>query len=84
MVKINYIYGSRGDDDSSASVLEESKYRLLYSKSKVYIYPTTYARDNILGFMALIKCVCPFQHTRCQLNCLPSLQEAVNSTYLLA
>ncbi|KAI0341550.1 RabGAP/TBC [Trametopsis cervina] len=34
---------------------EGSKYRLLYSKSKVYVNPTAYARDNIPGFVALVK-----------------------------
>ena len=66
MVEINHIYGGRGDDNSlSASILEESKYRLLYSKSKVYVYPTSYGRDNIPGFVALVKRVCPLQRTRC-------------------
>ena len=37
------------------SRLEESKYRLVYSKSKVYVNPTAYARDNIPGFVALVK-----------------------------
>ncbi|KAI0093868.1 GTPase-activating protein gyp7 [Irpex rosettiformis] len=32
-----------------------SRYRLLYSKSKVYVNPTAYARDNIPGFVALVK-----------------------------
>lgn len=36
------------DDDSHI-------YRLLYSKSKVYVNPTAYARDNIPGFVALVK-----------------------------
>jgi TBC1 domain family member 15 len=36
-------------DESTAN------HRLLYSKSKVYVYPTPYARDNIPGFMALVK-----------------------------
>ncbi|EGO20894.1 hypothetical protein SERLADRAFT_452033 [Serpula lacrymans var. lacrymans S7.9] len=31
------------------------KYRLVYSKSKVYVNPTAYARDNIPGFVALVK-----------------------------
>lgn len=35
--------------------LEEDRYRLVYSKSKVYINPTAYARDNIPGFVALVK-----------------------------
>lgn len=34
---------------------EESQHRLLYSKSKVYVNPTAYARDNIPGFVALVK-----------------------------
>jgi hypothetical protein len=40
------------EEDSTAS------YRLLYSKSKVYVNPTPYARDNIPGFVALVKKVC--------------------------
>jgi hypothetical protein len=32
---------------------EDQKYRLLYSKSKVYVNPTAYARDNIPGFVGL-------------------------------
>ncbi len=35
--------------------IEGQKYRLLYSKSKVYVHPTAYARDNIPGFVALVK-----------------------------
>ena len=31
------------------------KYRLLYSKSKVYVQPTAYAKDNIPGFAVLVK-----------------------------
>lgn len=38
-------------DDSE----EDSKYRLVYTKSKVYVNPTAYARDNIPGFIALVK-----------------------------
>ncbi|KAH8107121.1 RabGAP/TBC [Cristinia sonorae] len=34
---------------------DEGKYRLIYSKSKVYVNPTAYARDNIPGFVALVK-----------------------------
>ncbi|KDR81554.1 hypothetical protein GALMADRAFT_221417 [Galerina marginata CBS 339.88] len=34
---------------------EDDKYRLVYSKSKVYVNPTAYARDNIPGFVALVK-----------------------------
>ncbi|KAK7466988.1 GTPase activating protein [Stygiomarasmius scandens] len=34
---------------------EEDRYRLVYTKSKVYVNPTAYARDNIPGFVALVK-----------------------------
>jgi hypothetical protein len=34
---------------------EDAKYRLVYTKSKVYVNPTAYARDNIPGFVALVK-----------------------------
>lgn len=34
---------------------EGGTYRLLYSKSKVYVNPTVYSRDNIPGFVALVK-----------------------------
>lgn len=37
------------------SAIEDEKYRLLYSKSKVYIHPTAYSRDNIPGFVTLVK-----------------------------
>lgn len=43
---------------SSAGSSDDSKYRLIYSKSKVYVNPTAYARDNIPGFVALVKKVC--------------------------
>ncbi|KAJ7905406.1 rab-GTPase-TBC domain-containing protein [Mycena olivaceomarginata] len=35
--------------------LEDTKYRLVYARSKVYVNPTAYARDNIPGFVALVK-----------------------------
>ncbi|KAH8833808.1 rab-GTPase-TBC domain-containing protein [Flagelloscypha sp. PMI_526] len=34
---------------------EDSKHVLIYAKSKVYVQPTAYARDNIPGFVALVK-----------------------------
>ncbi|KAH9900984.1 RabGAP/TBC [Cubamyces lactineus] len=40
---------------SSEESADDSKYRLIYSKSKVYVNPTAYARDNIPGFVALVK-----------------------------
>ncbi|KZS99265.1 GTPase-activating protein gyp7 [Sistotremastrum niveocremeum HHB9708] len=46
-----------GDAAPSSSVPEDETplCRLLYSKSKVYVNPTAYARDNIPGFVALVK-----------------------------
>ncbi len=61
---------------------EGSKYRLLYSKSKVYVNPTAYSRDNIPGFVALVKRVGSF--SICLIAANASLQEAVNPSYLLA
>ena len=34
---------------------DDAKYRLIYTKSKVYVNPTAYARDNIPGFVAIVK-----------------------------
>ncbi|KDN45934.1 RabGAP/TBC [Tilletiaria anomala UBC 951] len=31
------------------------RFHLLYSKSKVYVHPTPYARDNIAGYVALLR-----------------------------
>ncbi|KAH7889448.1 GTPase-activating protein gyp7 [Phlebopus sp. FC_14] len=55
MVEIKCIQDPDENDILSASAEEESKYRLIYSKSKVYVNPTAYARDNIPGFVALVK-----------------------------
>ena len=40
---------------------ESERCRLLYSKSKVYVHPTAYARDNIPGFVALVERVSAHQ-----------------------
>ncbi|TFK42640.1 rab-GTPase-TBC domain-containing protein [Crucibulum laeve] len=40
---------------ANSKVEDEDKYRLVYSKSRVYVNPTAYARDNIPGFVALVK-----------------------------
>jgi hypothetical protein len=32
-----------------------AKCRLIYAKSKVYVNTTAYARDNIPGFVAIVK-----------------------------
>lgn len=57
MVEIKHAHAQgRGDGDQlSASAVEESKYRLLYSKSKVYVKPTAHDRDKMPGFVALVK-----------------------------
>ncbi|KAF8522304.1 RabGAP/TBC [Hysterangium stoloniferum] len=48
MVQINH---SRTEDKEEMP----ATHRLLYSKSKVYVNPTPYARDNIPGFVAVVK-----------------------------
>lgn len=45
----------QGPSQPRAPHAEDEKYRLVYSKSKVYVNPTAYARDNIPGFVALVK-----------------------------
>lgn len=60
---------------------EEDKYRLVYSKSKVYVNPTAYARDNMPGFASLVKRVCVASHATTRTD---RTQEAVNPIYLLA
>jgi hypothetical protein len=50
--------GAPSSLSSDALRLEEDRYRLVYSKSKVYVNPTAYTRDNIPGFVALVKRVC--------------------------
>ncbi|KAH7914953.1 rab-GTPase-TBC domain-containing protein [Hygrophoropsis aurantiaca] len=54
MVEIQRI-SSPVDAGSLPEDEEEDKCRLLYSKSKVYVNPTAYARDNIPGFVVLVK-----------------------------
>lgn len=34
---------------------QDRRYSLLYSKSKVYVQPTAYARDNVPGFVAIVR-----------------------------
>ena len=41
--------------ETPAQAGDDAKYRLIYAKSKVYINPTVYARDNIPGFVAIVK-----------------------------
>ena len=61
---------------------EETRFRLLYSKSKVYVNPTVYARDNIPGFVALVKRVGTSHISIISAN--ECEQEAVNPSYFLA
>lgn len=49
MVEIKYV------ESAESSTPDEHKHRLIYTKSKVYVNPTAYARDNIPGFVALVK-----------------------------
>lgn len=70
---------------SNSDAQDDAKYRLIYAKSKVYVNPTAYARDNIPGFAALVRKVrsTRYLHTRARPN-RGSLQEAFTSSYLLA
>ncbi|QRW00174.1 GTPase-activating protein GYP7 [Ceratobasidium sp. AG-Ba] len=47
--------GSTPPVDTPTEREEQARYRLIYSKSKVYVHPTAYARDNIAGFISLVK-----------------------------
>ncbi|KAF7295006.1 hypothetical protein MIND_01038700 [Mycena indigotica] len=45
----------RTPEPSSPTSVEDAKHRLVYTKSKVYVNPTAYARDNVPGFIAIVK-----------------------------
>jgi TBC1 domain family member 15 len=48
--------GAVSDKDADpSSDSSSSSFHLLYSKSKVYVHPTPYARDNIVGWVALLR-----------------------------
>ena len=64
MVEIKHEADARQNSPLTDSAIEDEKYRLLYSKSKVYIHPTAYSRDNIPGFVVLVKRV---SRVRCML-----------------
>jgi len=64
--------------------VDDAKCRLIYSKSKVYVNPTAYARDNIPGFVAIVKRVRISLFLSKSLPRLTCVQEALTSTYLLA
>jgi len=55
MVEIKRIDSLPGPSEKKSNNADDGKYRLLYSKSKIYVNPTAYARDNIPGFVALVK-----------------------------
>ncbi len=55
MVEIKNIEDEGSPSPSEDISDEGEKYRLLYSKSKVYVQPTAYAKDNIPGFVVLVK-----------------------------
>lgn len=52
MVEIKHVPEDASPPGSDA---EEGRHRLIFSKSKVYVHPTAYSRDNIPGFVALVK-----------------------------
>ena len=59
MVEIKYLDHPDSGEPKNKATEDDDKYRLVYSKSKVYVNPTAYARDNIPGFVALVKRVSP-------------------------
>jgi len=72
------------DFSTSHEDSDGSKYRLLYTKSKVYVNPTAYSRDNIPGFVAIVKRVRhlpqPGQHIRILI--VPFVCTGGNKSYL--
>ncbi|KAF5365684.1 hypothetical protein D9758_003200 [Tetrapyrgos nigripes] len=71
MVEIKRTEPLQSPVQSSSRFDEEDRYRLVYTKSKVYVNPTAYSRDNIPGFVAIVKRAI-------------FIQQAANPTYLLA
>lgn len=59
----NYDDISTRSEDSMVEIVRSTpqqpdtadRYVLLYSKSKVYVHPTAFSRDNIPGFVAIVK-----------------------------
>lgn len=40
---------------AKSSEAERDEHHLVYSKSKVYVHPTPYAKDNVPGYVALVR-----------------------------
>lgn len=55
MVEIRRLDLPESGEPRNKAADDDDKYRLVYSKSKVYVNPTAYAKDNIPGFVALVK-----------------------------
>ena len=55
MVEIRRLDLPESGEPRNKAAEDDDKYRLVYSKSKVYVNPTAYAKDNIPGFVALVK-----------------------------
>ena len=60
MVEIRRLDLPESGEPRNKAAEDDDKYRLVYSKSKVYVNPTAYAKDNIPGFVALVKRVSPW------------------------
>lgn len=77
MVEIKHAPNAEEHDE------QDRRYSLLYSKSKVYVQPTAYARDNVPGFVAIVRKVNPlFNHN--ELHLLTVLKDGLKPSYLLA
>lgn len=55
MVEIRRLDLPESGEPRNKAAEDDDRYRLVYSKSKVYVNPTAYAKDNIPGFVALVK-----------------------------
>ena len=62
MVEIRRLDLPESGERSNKAAEDDDKYRLVYSKSKVYVNPTAYSKDNIPGFVALVKRVGPLDY----------------------
>jgi TBC1 domain family member 15 len=77
MVEIKHTPNAQEQDE------QDRRYSLLYSKSKVYVQPTAYARDNVPGFVAIVRKVNPLSCNN-GLHLLTMLKDGLKPSYLLA
>lgn len=47
--------GAGSSSDSSSQIHSSKRVQLIFAKSKVYVHPSSSAKDNIAGFLALVR-----------------------------